>query len=191
MPGPGRSRPALTFSIAVGSSSRATGPPRDRPISTRTRTSRKLPFVEYFEDEVTWSIKLKVPAGTAPGKKELRCQVYYMICDAQHLQPAGGHSRSGSADVAGVRPSVGGEAGRTERRERCRIGGQRPRVAAASGTRRTRSAVRGRRPVTEATRLPGDTIGGSRRPERDRPEGSGRADSVLDRLGDRRACSRS
>ncbi|MGP0062020.1 MAG: hypothetical protein ACLQGP_00275, partial [Isosphaeraceae bacterium] len=28
-----------------------------------------LPFVEYFEDEVTWSVKLKVPDGTEPGKK--------------------------------------------------------------------------------------------------------------------------
>ena len=39
--------------------------------------------VEYHEDEVTWSIKLKVPAGAAPGKKTLRCQARYMICDAK------------------------------------------------------------------------------------------------------------
>src|SRR5262249_17906201 len=36
-----------------------------------------------FEDEVTWSIPLLVPAGTEPGKKTLRCQAGYQICDAQ------------------------------------------------------------------------------------------------------------
>ena len=34
-------------------------------------------FVEYHENEVTWSIKLKVPEGTEPGKKVLRCQAGY------------------------------------------------------------------------------------------------------------------
>ncbi len=42
-----------------------------------------LEFVEYYEDEVTWSIKLKVPDSTAPGKKSLLCQVRYMVCDAK------------------------------------------------------------------------------------------------------------
>jgi len=40
-----------------------------------------LDSVEYYEDEVTWSMKVKVPAGTAAGKKTLRCQAGYMICD--------------------------------------------------------------------------------------------------------------
>ena len=38
---------------------------------------------EYFEDEVTWSITLKVPPGTAAGKKTIRCQASYQICNAQ------------------------------------------------------------------------------------------------------------
>jgi thiol:disulfide interchange protein DsbD len=38
---------------------------------------------EYFEDEITWSIPLKVPAGTPPGKKAIRCQASYQICNAQ------------------------------------------------------------------------------------------------------------
>jgi thiol:disulfide interchange protein DsbD len=37
--------------------------------------------VEYYEDEVTWSIKLKIPADAAPGEKNLRCQARYMVCD--------------------------------------------------------------------------------------------------------------
>ena len=37
--------------------------------------------LQYYEDEVTWSIKLQVPTGTAPGKKALRVQAGYQICD--------------------------------------------------------------------------------------------------------------
>jgi hypothetical protein len=37
--------------------------------------------VEYHEDEVTWSIKLKIPAGIEPGKKALRCQARYQVCE--------------------------------------------------------------------------------------------------------------
>jgi thiol:disulfide interchange protein DsbD len=40
-------------------------------------------LVEYHEREVTWSIKLKIPDGTAPGKKSLRCQARYQVCDAK------------------------------------------------------------------------------------------------------------
>ncbi len=44
----------------------------------------EIPFLEYHEDEVTWSIKLKVPAKASPGKKVLRCQASYMICSDQN-----------------------------------------------------------------------------------------------------------
>jgi thiol:disulfide interchange protein DsbD len=46
-------------------------------------------FVEYHEGEVTWSIKLRVPAGTVAGKKVLRCQAGYMVCDAKHCSIPG------------------------------------------------------------------------------------------------------
>lgn len=42
-----------------------------------------LAAVEYYEDEVTWTIKVKIPAAAPPGKKTLRCQARYMICDAK------------------------------------------------------------------------------------------------------------
>ena len=38
---------------------------------------------EYFEDEVSWSISLKIPAGTAAGKKQVRVQASYQVCNAQ------------------------------------------------------------------------------------------------------------
>ncbi|HEV3162680.1 MAG TPA: cytochrome c biogenesis protein CcdA [Isosphaeraceae bacterium] len=51
------------------------------PIRQKEEAFPNLPFVEYFEDEVTWSIPLQVPATTEPGKKTLRCQVYYQLCN--------------------------------------------------------------------------------------------------------------
>jgi thiol:disulfide interchange protein DsbD len=45
--------------------------------------------LEYYEDEVTWSIPLQVPPGTPPGKKTLRCQAGYQICDASSCKIPG------------------------------------------------------------------------------------------------------
>ncbi len=50
------------------------------PIRKKEPAFPDLPYLEFHEDEVTWSIKLQVPAATAPGKKTLRCQIGYMIC---------------------------------------------------------------------------------------------------------------
>jgi thiol:disulfide interchange protein len=38
-------------------------------------------LVEFYEQEVTWSIPLEIPVGTAAGKKTLRCQIYFQICN--------------------------------------------------------------------------------------------------------------
>ncbi len=48
-----------------------------------------IPFVEYYEDEVSWSIKLKVPSDATPGKKTLRVQAGYMVCNASSCSMAG------------------------------------------------------------------------------------------------------
>src|SRR4051794_5725552 len=37
--------------------------------------------VQYHEDEVSWSTTLKVPADAKPGKKTLRNQIYFQICN--------------------------------------------------------------------------------------------------------------
>ncbi len=44
----------------------------------------EIPFLEFYEEEVTWSIKLKVGEGVAPGRKVLRNQASYMICSDQN-----------------------------------------------------------------------------------------------------------
>ena len=43
----------------------------------------EVDVVEYYEGEITWSVKLKVPSGLSPGKKTLRSQARYMVCDAK------------------------------------------------------------------------------------------------------------
>jgi len=38
---------------------------------------------EFFEDEVVWSLPLKIPADAVPGSKMVRVQASYQICNAQ------------------------------------------------------------------------------------------------------------
>ena len=54
------------------------------PIKKKEPAFPDLPYLEFHEDEVTWSIKLQVPAKAPPGKKTLRCQIGYMICSDQN-----------------------------------------------------------------------------------------------------------
>jgi thiol:disulfide interchange protein len=51
------------------------------PIKKKEPAFPNLPFVEYYENEVTWAIALQVPPGTPPGKKVLRNQINYQLCD--------------------------------------------------------------------------------------------------------------
>ncbi|WP_435010021.1 protein-disulfide reductase DsbD family protein [Tundrisphaera lichenicola] len=59
------------------------------PIRKKEPAFPDIPFLEYFEEEVTWSIKLKVPAKSEPGKKTLRCQAGYMICSDENCSIPG------------------------------------------------------------------------------------------------------
>jgi thiol:disulfide interchange protein len=53
------------------------------PIKHKDPNFPEVDVVEYYEGEVTWSVKLKVPGGLSPGKKTLRTQARYMVCDAK------------------------------------------------------------------------------------------------------------
>ena len=46
-----------------------------------------LPFVEFYEDTVTWSIRLRVPPNAKAGDAVLRSQIYFQICDAKSCKP--------------------------------------------------------------------------------------------------------
>ncbi len=71
-----RSTPRSTSSTPLVSRSKETGRLQE-PEKHKDPNFAEVEFVEYHEDEVTWSIKLKIPDGTAPGKKILRCQARY------------------------------------------------------------------------------------------------------------------
>ena len=40
------------------------------PTRKKEEAFPNLPFVEFYEDEVTWSVPLQVPPGTAPGPED-------------------------------------------------------------------------------------------------------------------------
>jgi thiol:disulfide interchange protein DsbD len=52
------------------------------PIRKKEPAFPGIDVVTFFEDEVTWSIPLKVPSNAAPGKRTLRCQASYQVCSA-------------------------------------------------------------------------------------------------------------
>ncbi len=62
--------------------------PSKPPIRTKEPAFDNM-IVESYEDEVTWSISLLIPPGTEPGKRTLRSQAYYQICNAQTCKNPG------------------------------------------------------------------------------------------------------
>jgi thiol:disulfide interchange protein DsbD len=52
------------------------------PIRKKEPAFPDIDAVSFFEGEVTWSLKLKVPDNAPPGPKTLRCQASYQICNA-------------------------------------------------------------------------------------------------------------
>jgi len=48
-----------------------------------------LPFVATHEGRVTWRIPLTIPADAPPGKRTLKVQAYYQLCDANQCTRPG------------------------------------------------------------------------------------------------------
>lgn len=69
---------------------------------------------EYFEDEVVWSIPLKIPAGAQPGEITVRCQASYQICDPKSCSFPGRWTLPDATVTVG---QGGGERTETETRE--------------------------------------------------------------------------
>ncbi len=59
------------------------------PIQKKDINFPTLEKVEFFEDEVTWSLPLEVPAGASPGSKVLRVQAGYQTCSNSLCLPPG------------------------------------------------------------------------------------------------------
>jgi thiol:disulfide interchange protein len=63
--------------------------PSRPPTREKEPAFPQLPFLEFYEDEVAWSLTLQVPPGTEPGNKTLRAQAGYQICNAQSCKIPG------------------------------------------------------------------------------------------------------
>ncbi len=61
----------------------------DRAAEARPEPAFNNQLIEFFENEVTWSTTLSIPADAAPGKRTLRCQAGYQICTEQSCFPPG------------------------------------------------------------------------------------------------------
>lgn len=61
--------------------------PDPPPIKKKDSAFPDLDTVDFHEGKVAWSVTLKVPANAKPGQKELRCQVYFQICDQNSCKP--------------------------------------------------------------------------------------------------------
>ena len=57
------------------------------PIKRKETAFPDLDSVEFYEGKVSWSVQLKVPADAKPGKADLRCQVFFQICDKNSCKP--------------------------------------------------------------------------------------------------------
>ena len=100
--------------------------------SASTDPSRKhdpaFPTVKevlYFEDQVTWSHDLEIPTDAAPGKKAIRVQASYMICNAKNCSIFGAWTLPDAVVTikAGARPKSpsGGENSKPESADRPKV----------------------------------------------------------------------
>ena len=53
------------------------------PTKKKEPAFPELERVSFYENEIAWSVKLQVPEDAPPGKKTLRCQASYQICNDQ------------------------------------------------------------------------------------------------------------
>jgi thiol:disulfide interchange protein len=87
--GPGPIRTSFDFFDPAGLKMAGFWSPSKEPEKHKDPNFADLEAVEYHEDEVTWSIKLSVPADAEPGKKVLRCQARYMVCNEKNCSVPG------------------------------------------------------------------------------------------------------
>lgn len=60
-----------------------------RPPTRKPEPAFENKVLEFYEDDVTWSRTLRIPPGTEPGKKTLRAQAGYMICNDKNCSIPG------------------------------------------------------------------------------------------------------
>lgn len=58
-----------------------------QPTTKKEPAFPDLESVSFFEDEVSWSVQLKVPPSATAGEKSLKCQVSFQICNEVSCKP--------------------------------------------------------------------------------------------------------
>ncbi|MDX2038771.1 MAG: protein-disulfide reductase DsbD family protein [Isosphaeraceae bacterium] len=56
------------------------------PIKKKEPVFKDLDFLEFYENEVSWNIRLTVPPDAAPGPRSIAAQVAYQICNDKSCQ---------------------------------------------------------------------------------------------------------
>ena len=101
-----------------------------------------LESVEFYQDEVTWTHQLKIPADAAPGPKTIRCQASYQVCDDKSCSFPGQWTVNdvtvdvigeGGAPVAAAAPATAPE-------PKPAVEGAKPRKADSDPARRSKAA---------------------------------------------------
>jgi len=78
-----------------------------KPIRQPDNNFPGVPFLEFHEGVVTWSLPMQVPEGIEAGKKAVRSQISFMICNDKVCKPQVWHTLPDAAVT--IRP--GGAAG--------------------------------------------------------------------------------
>ncbi|GIW88933.1 MAG: hypothetical protein KatS3mg108_3257 [Isosphaeraceae bacterium] len=61
--------------------------PDSPPLRKKEPAFPDLDVVEFHEEQVTWSTTLKVPADAQPGRRSIKAQIYFQICDETACKP--------------------------------------------------------------------------------------------------------
>jgi thiol:disulfide interchange protein DsbD len=61
--------------------------PTKDPIRKKDTAFPTIDELSYHEESVTWTLKLKVPDDAKPGKKNVRNQIEFMLCDPNSCLP--------------------------------------------------------------------------------------------------------
>ncbi len=79
-----------------------------KPIRKHEPAFQDIPFLEFHEEAISWSLTLRVPEGIEPGKKEILSQVNYMICSAKSCKPPVWHTLPAVTLRVGPKVAAGG-----------------------------------------------------------------------------------
>ena len=153
-----RGRRSSTCSTRRASRSPATGRPHEAGIESRARV--REPGFRVLRGRGHLEHPAEDPAGTAPGKKEIRCQASYQICNAQSCSFPGRWTLPDAAptDDPGDRTAGSGPARSKHEVQRPQLLTGRPAEEGQLGSEFGPRASRSRRSVDPVEAHPGQDV---------------------------------